>query len=137
MQYELMHESFNDALREVVQALGGTKKVGEMLRPEKLVVEASRWVADCLNSDRREKFNPDQVLYLMREGRKAGCHAAMRFLAADCGYEMPRSITDEVQFVEALDDLHALQAALTKTAEKVERLARDNPSLLKMPRRSC
>lgn len=34
MQMSLMHESLNDALRETVQAIGGTKKVGCMLWPE-------------------------------------------------------------------------------------------------------
>lgn len=85
-QYELIHESISDALREVVQALGGAKKVGATLRPDRPVAEAARWVSDCLNSERREKFDPDQVLWLLREGRAVGCHGAMSYIARDTGY---------------------------------------------------
>lgn len=70
MQQVLFHESLNDALREVVQTLGGTKKVGVLMRPEKSADEAARWISDCLNPDRREKFDPEQVLWLLREGRR-------------------------------------------------------------------
>jgi len=87
MQPKLFHETLNDALVELVGALGGAKKVGAAIRPEKTVDEAARWVRDCLNADRRERFEPEHVLWLMREGRKANCHAAMDFIADSAGYE--------------------------------------------------
>ncbi|MBV5337558.1 MAG: hypothetical protein J0653_06325, partial [Deltaproteobacteria bacterium] len=80
MQSALFHESLTDALRDVVQALGGTKKVGQMIRPEKTVEDAQRWINDCLNTDRREKFDPEQVFWLLKEGRKIGCHAGINYL---------------------------------------------------------
>jgi hypothetical protein len=116
MQSALFHESLNDALREVVVALGGTKKVGAMMRPEKTVDEAGRWVNDCLNPDRREKFDPDQVLFLMREGRKVNCHAAMHFMCGDAGYMAAQPIEPE-------DELAALQRQFIETSKGVAAIA--------------
>lgn len=119
MQQVLFHESLNDALRDVVQTLGGTKKVGTLMRPEKSPDEAARWINDCLNSDRREKFDPEQVLWLLREGRKIGCHSGMNFLCAESGYSaaLPVEPKDEVaelqrNFIEASKQLSRLAARI-------------------------
>lgn len=124
-QYELIHESINDALREVVQALGGTKKVGATLRPDRPVDEAARWVSDCLNSERREKFDPEQVLWLLREGRKIGCHGAMYFIARESGYSaIPIEPQDELaelqrNFIEA-------SKSMARMASRIEKLSGPN-----------
>lgn len=116
MQHGLFHESLNDALREVVQALGGTKKVGCLMRPEKSADDAARWMSDCLNHDRREKFDPEQVLWLLREGRKVGCHSAMNYLTAECGYS-------QAQPVEPLDELAELQRQFIEASKSIHRMA--------------
>lgn len=117
----LFHESITDALREVVQALGGFKKVGGAMRPEKPVEEAARWLADCLNQDRREHFDPDQVLWLMRAGRLIGAHAAANYLMRESGYADPVPVDPE-------DERARLQREFIAAAETVqliaERLAR-------------
>lgn len=117
----LFHESVTDALREVVQALGGFKKVGATMRPEKPVEEAARWVADCLNQDRRERFDPDQVLWLLRAGRAIGSHAAANYLMRESGYSDPIPVDPE-------DERARLQREFIAAAETVqliaERLAR-------------
>lgn len=112
MQMSLIHESLNDALREVVQAAGGNKKVGTMLYPEMPADHAAGRVRDCLNPDRREVFNPEQVLLLLRIGRQCGCHSAMGYLAFESGYStpVPMEPEDEVirlqrEFVEATKTL--------------------------------
>jgi hypothetical protein len=63
-QTALFHDSLNDALREVVNALGGPKKVGPRMKPEKTVEAASTWVRDCLNDNRDERFDPEQLIWL-------------------------------------------------------------------------
>jgi hypothetical protein len=88
-QNALFNEDIHDALADVVRALGGSKAVGVALRPDLPMPQAARWILDCLNRDRREKFDPDQILYLLREGRKAGCHSAMNFLCDEAGYARP------------------------------------------------
>lgn len=126
----LHHESMHDALHELVAALGGTKKVGALLRPSMSVEDAARWVRDCLNHDRREKLGPEELLHLLREGRRVGCHAVMGFLAAEAGYAVPmplepadeaaqlqREFIDAVRaqqrMVERLRHLGALPARMT------------------------
>jgi hypothetical protein len=62
----LFYEDVNDVLRATVQALGGAKRVGAALRGNDIGVDAAgRWVLDCLNPDRRERFTPEQVLWLL------------------------------------------------------------------------
>src|SRR3989304_4542646 len=82
----MLATTINEALREVVQALGGARKVGVMMRPEKSAKDAARWISDCLNVERREKFDPEQVMWLLREGRNIGCHSAMYFVGRGGGY---------------------------------------------------
>src|SRR4051812_28370161 len=95
----LFHETFTDALREIIDALGGAKKVGQLMRPEKSVDTARSWVLDCLNPDREARFDPDQVLWLLREGRRIGCHAGARHLSRETGYAEPVPLdpADQVQ----------------------------------------
>ena len=95
-------ESFADALAEVVKALGGAKNVGAALKPSRPVEDTARWVRDCLNPDRRERFDPDEVLWLMREARRVGFHGAMHFVTEFAGYARPTPL-------EPLDEIAELQ----------------------------
>lgn len=116
-QPELFHETLTDALREVVDALGGPKAVGAAMRPEKSIDEARRWLIDCLNPDRRERLDPDQTLWLLREGRRVGCHSAMRFIARECLYADPVPI-------EPIDRHAELMRAFNSHVEQLAALAR-------------
>lgn len=114
MQLELgvCFESLNDALSSAVNALGGNKKVGTKLRPELLADAAGNWLRDCMNTDRREKLSPEQVLLILRMARQAGFHAAMDWIAFDAGYEAKPV------------DIESQEAALqSKFIESVNRLA--------------
>lgn len=131
MQYALMHESINDALREVVQAAGGAKKAGSTLWPELPIDQASGRVRDCLNSDRREKFSPEQVMLLAKLGRQCGCHALALFMARECGYADPQPIEpeDEVarlqrEFAEATKALGAMAARIEAVQTQAATLRR-------------
>lgn len=118
----LFHESITDALREAVQALGGLKKVGAEMRPEKTPDEAGRWVADCLNPDRREHFDADHVLYLLRAGRAAGCHAAANFLMREAGYSDPIPVEPEDERARAQRDFETAVKALGAVTDRLARL---------------
>lgn len=118
----LFHESLADALREVVQALGGTKSVGSMLRPDRGADAAGKWVSDCLNADRAEQFHPEQVLYLLKAGRAAGCHAAMNYLAREAGYSDPIPVEPEDERARAQRDFEAAVKALGAVTERLARL---------------
>lgn len=107
MQSGLFHESFADALRECVLALGGTKVVAARMRPEMPVDHAARWLSDCLNAERREQLHPEQIIWLLREARAINCHAGMSHLAQEAGYSVtpvePEDERDRLQrdYIEA------------------------------------
>lgn len=87
-QSPLFHEDIYEALRTVVMALGGAKKVAGSLWPDKPADKAGELLNNCLNRTRNEKLDPEQVCFLLREGRKRGCHAAADFIGADAGYQV-------------------------------------------------
>lgn len=111
----LFFDDLEDALREVVRGAGGPKAVGAKLWPEVDPENAARRLLDCLNESRREILSPAQVMLLLRIGRQVGCHAAINYMARECGYADPAPIEpeDEVarlqrEFVEATKALGAL-----------------------------
>ncbi|MEW8119885.1 MAG: hypothetical protein AB2792_22210 [Candidatus Thiodiazotropha sp.] len=114
-QVELFHEDIYEALRTCIGALGGAKKVGVLLRPEMAADKAGNWLNDCLNTAKRDKLDIEQVLYILKEARKVGCHAAMFFIADDCDYRRPEPIepNNEIaelqkQSIEAVNRLEGL-----------------------------
>ena len=118
----LFHETLLDALREVVHVLGGTKAVGAKMRPEKGADTAGKWVSDCLNADRAERFDPEQVLYLLRAGRAAGCHAAANYLMREAGYADPTPVEPEDERARAQRDFEAAVKTLGTVTDRLARL---------------
>jgi len=114
MQQSLILEDLDDALREVIAQLGGYKSVGCALRPELTPEKAGQWLRDCVNSERRERLEPSQVLRILKLARAANLHTLMDWIAREIGYRVePLSKDDEAlmlkrQLIEA--------AAVLKTA---------------------
>lgn len=121
-QTNLFHETLADALKDVIGAIGGPKAVALALKPDLPERSRHNWLLDCLNPDRDARFTPDQVLWLLREGRKANCHLAMQFIAAQCGYAEPVPLDPRVQEDRIAEELHALGTGLKSALEKLERL---------------
>lgn len=121
-QTTLFAEDIHDALRDVVRALGGNKEVGHRLRPELPSNEAGTWLKDCLNPERRERLNPEQVLWLLREGRRVGCHSAINFVCDECGYSRATPIEpiDEAAELQRRAEILVKElGAITKRLERV------------------
>ena len=116
---------WNEALDAVVHALGGFKKVGVMLRPElaEKPIAAAQWLRDCLNPDRAERLNPDQVFLLLRLARKAGYHAAKHWMDAELGYEQGRPLKPEDEAASLQSRGADLVRELRTITERLERLA--------------
>lgn len=122
MQLEIgeCFETLNDALQAAVKALGGYKKVGEMLRPELLADQSGNWLRDCLNTSKRDKLGPEQALLILRKAREAGYHAAMDFVAFDTGYKAvpvdPVTQEAELQerFIAAVEHLQGIQSQMQR-----------------------
>jgi hypothetical protein len=115
-------DDINQALKRLVDALGGAKVVGHKMRPEKTIFDARVWLLNCLNPDRQETLHPEQVLLLLRWGHHVGHHDAMAFIASDTGYAPPAPVTE----TDALADLQrkAIAAAEKSQALSTEVLAR-------------
>lgn len=116
---------WNDALDGVVHALGGYKKVGVLLRPElaSKPQAASQWLRDCLNLDRAERMNPDQVFMPLRLARAAEYHAAKHWMDAELGYEQGRPLSPTDEAVSLTHRSQELVRELRSITERLERLS--------------
>ncbi|CAJ0698698.1 hypothetical protein [Ralstonia holmesii] len=119
-QDALFYESFNDALDAVVKSCGGAKVVASKLWPEKTPDAAHRLLLACLNEGRVEKLSPEQTLFLLKLGRDRGCHAAMNFLARDCGYADPTPIEPEDERARLQREFIEAQKAMQVLAGRME-----------------
>jgi len=121
-----MFTDLNDALTALVHALGGYKKVGVMLRPEWQTKPdaAAQWIRDCLNPDKREKLDGDQMLHLLRLGREVGFHAAKHWLDDELGYEKGAPLAPRDEFAALLHRQELMLAEFKQTAERMERLTK-------------
>jgi hypothetical protein len=123
VQPGLFHEDIWQALGDCVRVLGGNKKVDSLLRPEMDAQEAGRWLANCMNHVRPEKLCIEQVQWILREARKAGCHAGMTFLTRDAGYADPQPIEPEDERAALQREYSASVKTLAAIVARMERLA--------------
>lgn len=123
-------ESINDALIDLVKALGGSKQVGHRLWPDAAPDQAQRKLLDCLNEDRPHHLTPGQLMLLLRMGRERGIHLAVDFMLHDLGYAAPVPLepVDEFaelqrQFVEATRHMQSMAARLEQLQPQLDRRA--------------
>ncbi len=109
----------NDALSDAVRACGGPKKVGALMRPELPADQAGRWVSDCLNREHCARFDPEQVLLLLRLARAVGAHAAMDFMAGSCGYRAPQPLEPEDERARLQREFVAAAGGLIDLAQRL------------------
>lgn len=120
-QTALFTENIYDALRDVVRALGGPKDAGHMMRPTMGAEDAGQWVKDCLNPNRRERFNPEQVVWLLCKGREAGCHSLMNYLADEAAYTRPSPVDPKDADAELMRQFMAMAREQRALLERLER----------------
>lgn len=103
-------DSPEDALKAIIQQLGGIKKVGPRLFPDKSVDAAARYLLDCVNADRPEKLSLSQIMLLLRLAHEAGYHTAYAWISGEVGYDI-KPITKG----EEVDRLTTVVEQSTKT----------------------
>lgn len=121
-QNKLFITDIYDALGDIVRALGGPKDVGPAMRPEKTIEDAAGWVKDCLNRNRREKFDPEQILWLLKRAREAGCHEPLNWICTQAGYSVPEPIEHETELARLLREYMKLEAQRTGMQPKIDEL---------------
>ena len=125
MQGELpFFESPEDALRAAVQALGGAKKVGAMLWPDKTIDNAGRQLLDCLNASRAEKLELSQIMRVLAWAKEAGFHAPFAWVAGEIGYEArPITKAEEVdRLTLVVEQSSKTLAAAVAALERMQRV---------------
>lgn len=122
IQSTLFHETPYEALKDCVRALGGTKKVASMMRPEKTIDAAATWLNDCLNEGRRDKLDFDQVLWILLEAKKIGCHSAMNYICNFAGYQAA-PIEPQDEMAELQRNFIESTKHLSRMAERIEQLS--------------
>lgn len=120
--FPLFLEDVYDALRAVVQALGGPKVAAGRLWPHKPVEQARRELLDSLNRDNPRKLDPEEVIALFRMGREAGFHQAKHWLDAELGYETTPPADPAVQRDRLAEELGRAVDALTNLTRVAEKL---------------
>lgn len=132
-QGELFHEDIYDAFRHAVKALGGAKKVGLRLWPDKPMDQAAERLLHCLNPDRPEKLDLYQTEWLLREANRKGCHIAMQRLCLDTHYDDPRPINPEDEKAELQRRYIESVRTQSDIANRLERLvANDQEDTLRL-----
>jgi hypothetical protein len=115
-QIPLWFDSYEDAIRATIQALGGFKPVAKLLRPAQPTDAAARWLHDALNTDRRDKLDVHDLALIRQEARRRGVHTLAAYEMREAGYADPQPlvIEDEAarlqrEFIEAVKGLDAIR----------------------------
>lgn len=121
-QFSLFVEDTDDALRAAIQALGGAKKVGTLLRPELPADAAGRWLNDTLNDAKREKLDFKQGTLILKLARASGFHTSFDFIARECGYSAtPTEPEDEK--ARLMREFNTRVRELSTIVQRVERMS--------------
>ncbi len=117
---QLFHDSWPDALREIIAACGGPKTVAARLWGEKSADAAHRLLLDCLNETRAERLDPDRLRLLLRMGREVGCHAGVNWLLRDLGYEDARPVEPDDERAQLMRAYIDATRSLKSIAERID-----------------
>lgn len=129
MFVEQLFEDELEAARDVVQHLGGAKKVGPMIWPDKSPDAAARHLHDCLNPHRAERLSPSQLLLLMRLGCKAGVHSLTAYMLRAAGYAPPVALAPQTEEARLVGRIEALLGEVSTLTTQFERIKRDSAVL--------
>lgn len=111
-QIPLFYDTYEDAIRDTITALGGNKKVGNLLWPALPVDEAGRKLAHCLLADKREKLALGELRLIRQEARKVGVHILAHYEARDAGYSEPVPLNPEDEAAQLQREFIAAVKAL-------------------------
>ncbi|MBX3603218.1 MAG: hypothetical protein KF863_21565 [Rubrivivax sp.] len=118
-------ETIYEALIECVRAAGGSKVVAAELWPavaNRSIEEARRRLANCLSPERAEKLALDEVIFVLRLARKAGCHVGMSFLSRTLGYAEPMPFEPEDERAKLQREFITATRELASMAQRIEQL---------------
>lgn len=111
MQAEMpFYDTPEKALDACIQALGGCKKVGAVIFPEKSVDSASTYLSNCVDQHRAEKLSMAHMMLIFKLAKQAGFYAPFIWFSAECGFD-----ARPVAKAEEVDRLTSVVEQSTKT----------------------
>lgn len=129
MQAEMpFYESPEAALKACVEALGGAKKVGCKLFPDKAVDNARDYLLACLNDGRAEKLGYSQILFIFREAKQAGFHGGWDYWSREAEYES-RPITKAEEIDRVVTVVEQSTKTLASALQQLERIRAQGTTL--------
>jgi hypothetical protein len=127
-QPALFYDSYLEALRDDVNAIGGPKEVGHTFWGEKEIVAARNAVNDRLNAEKRDRFTDEQERYIIRAAkRKRGFSAALYFICDDTEFERPAAKSPDDERAAALRTIADASRELKRALDTIERLQPAGP----------
>ena len=112
-----------EALKAVVQELGGSKVIGSQLWPDKGIENSARLLNDCLNIHRAEKLDVKQITFILSKAKELGKHTAFNWIAGEIGYEI-HPITKEAELDRVTLVVEEAGKNLVAALETLERIQR-------------
>lgn len=123
----LFVESVYDGLRAITQHLGGAKTVAARLWPAKSVDDARKHLLDCLNPDRHEKLDPEQIVLLFRLAREANFHVAKHWFDAETGYQPSKPVDPKEEESRVVDVIESAARTMQTALSTLEKLRAHKP----------
>ncbi|GKS96931.1 hypothetical protein [Acidovorax sp. SUPP2825] len=118
----LLYEDELDAARAAVTHLGGAKRVGPQIWPDKTPETAARYLHDCLNQGRAERLSPSQLLMLMRLAREAGFHGLAAYMLREAGYAPPVPVQPQTEAELLTRRMESIMGEASRLVERLERV---------------
>lgn len=122
MTQPTIYDTYEDAIRDTVMALGGFKKVGSMLWPAMPADDAGRKLSACLNTEKREKLDLGELRLIRHAARERGVHTLMSYESRDAGYAEPVPITPEDEAAQLKREYIAAVKAMSNIQARLDRL---------------
>lgn len=122
MDPALKYDDELEAAKDAVKYLGGPKKVGELLFPEKQPEAAARYLLDALNPARAERLSPGQMLLLMRKCCEIGFHGLTAYLLNEAGYAPPVPLDPVTEASKLTRELERTVGHASLLVARLERL---------------
>ena len=121
-QQALFYERIEEALAAVINECGGRKRFASDIWPNKPQRDAHNLLDACLNPERREKFAPHDLMYILKRGREAHCHIAMHFMCEEMGYSKAVPINPEDEKAKLQRQIVEAAQTLKTSLDRLERL---------------
>lgn len=132
---DLFIEDVYDALRAIVWHFGGPKKVGKLLWPTKEDERAANDLRDCLNRDNARKFEPEEIIALLRMAREAEFHRAKHWIDRATGYRDSEPLDPAIERDRLADVIETASATLADALKQARELPPASAQNVKAMRR--